>query len=208
MKAIGEQGRTQLLVYVAAALLVAFAAFRLLGGEREEAPPPPVEIQADGAGAGAGDGAQKVYVHVAGAVREAGLYRLPGRARVGTAIDRAGGVTPRAELAGVNLAAEVQDGQQVLVPTRGAAAAASATSSLDGASEPSSAGGAPAAPVSLAQATPEQLDAAVEGIGPVLAAAIIGYRDENGGVSSIDELREVHGIGDERLGALTDALVP
>lgn len=202
-----------MLAYAAAAVLVAVAGFRYLGGGGEEAPVAAVEIEESGSDAGAADdsGEGRLYVHVAGAVRKEGLYSVPSGTRVGAAIDRAGGTSPGAELAGVNLAAELQDGQQVVVPKRGAVPAAAASAAPGSAVSPAAASGAegaPAAPISLAQATPEQLDASVDGIGPVLAAAIIEYRDETGSVSSIDQLGEVDGIGEERLATLREALVP
>jgi competence protein ComEA len=203
-----RENRTRLLVYAAAAVLAVIAGVRYLG-EQAEPPPPPVAVDAgadEAAGSGGGKG---LFVHVAGAVEDEGLFRLPEGARVGAAIKRAGGPAPGGDLSGVNLAAEVQDGQQVLVPKRGAvpsptaAAPAGATSTTAGGTT-----GAPTAPVSLAQATPEQIDAAVDGIGPTLAAAIIEYRDENGNVESIDELAEVDGIGETRIVDLREALVP
>ena len=203
-----RENRTRLLVYAAAAVLAVIAGVRYFG-EQAEPPPPPVAVDA-GADDAAGSGGEKgLFVHVAGAVEDEGLFRLPEGARVGAAIKRAGGPAPGGDLSGVNLAAEVQDGQQVLVPKRGAlppataAAPAEATSTTAGGTT-----GAPAAPVSLAQATPEQIDAAVDGIGPTLAAAIIEYRDENGNVESIDELAEVDGIGETRIVDLREALVP
>jgi competence protein ComEA len=153
-----------------------------------------------------------VYVHVAGAVRRQGLYRLRAGSRVGAAIERAGGTRSNADLSGVNLAGEVQDGQQVLVPKRGeappGAASASPTSGSPSASPASGSSTAASAPISLAQATPEQLDAAVDGIGPTLAARIIEFRDEQGSLGSIEELSQVEGIGESRLATLREALVP
>lgn len=216
MGSTGERSRGQLLAYVAAAALVAVAAFRFVGGGGGEEPVAPVEIEEAGSEGAAGERAdaaeEKLYVHVAGAVRREGLYSVPSGTRVGAAIDRAGGTSHGAELAGVNLAAELQDGQQVVVPRRGEVPPA-APAAAGGATTPGSAGatgtdGSPAAPISLAQATPEQLDASVDGIGPVLAGAIIEYRDEQGSVGSIDELSEVDGIGEERLATLREALVP
>lgn len=213
MGGLGERSTGQVVAYVAVAVLLAVAGFRYFGGDGEEAPTPVAVEESAGegsAGEGAGGGA---FVHVAGEVRKPGLYRMPVGSRVGDAIERAGGVGDRAELAGVNLAAEVQDGQQVVVPERGAvpspgvASPAAGTAAEPGASA-AGAAGAPAAPISLAQATVEQLDAGVDGIGPVLAGAIVEYRDQNGPVESIDELREVDGIGEERLATLREALVP
>lgn len=210
MDPIARRSRAQIAAYVAVALLLLLAGWRYLDRRADEAPAPTVALDEGGEAAVGGAGGRSgehVFVHVAGAVEDPGLYRLPSGLRVGAAIHRAGGTTARADLAAVNLAGEVQDGQQVLVPERGAAPAPVATSSTGTTSTPSSAG-TPAAPISLAQATPEQLDAAVEGIGPTLAAAIIEFRDERGSVSSIDELAEVDGIGETRLGALREALVP
>jgi competence protein ComEA len=209
---MGERSTAQILAYAAAAVLVAIVGVRFLSDGDGEAPPPTVALDETGAGSGNGSGGEenRLYVHVAGAVRRAGLYKLPAGSRVGAAIERAGGTEPRADLSGVNLAAEVQDGQQVLVPKRGEVAATAATLGASGASSVTgtTGTGAPAAPVSLAQATPEQLDAAVDGIGPTLAARIIEFREERGSVGSIDELAEVDGIGDTRLAALREALVP
>jgi competence protein ComEA len=116
-------------------------------------------------------------------------------------VQRAGGPSRRAELAGVNLAAQLQDGQQVNVPRRGAQAAATAPPAAAGAA------GAAAGPISLGSATAAQLDA-VDGIGPTLAARIIEYRDAHGGFRSIDQLREVEGIGEKRFEALREAVQP
>lgn len=210
MGSLGERSRGQIVAYVAAAVLVAVAGFRYLGGADDEPASAPVEIEDPASEPGAtGTDAARLHVHVAGAVHDEGLYTMPSGARVGAAIDRAGGPTAGAELAGVNLAAELQDGQQVVVPRRGEVPAPTAAGTTGSAPTGIGTGVAGAeAPISLAQATPEQLDASVEGIGPVLAAAIIEYRDESGSVRSIDQLQEVDGIGEERLATLREALVP
>lgn len=206
MGPFADRSRGQLVAYAAAAILVAIAAVRYLGPGAEEPPDAPVTIDEAGAGQ-AGEGGsspgERLFVHVAGEVRDPGLYRLAAGARVGAVIERAGGVERRADLSAVNLAAELQDGQQVLVPARGAAA----TPSLSTATAPTT-GEEPSAPISLSQATPEELDAGVDGIGPILAARIVEFRDEQGGVAEIDELEGVDGIGEERLADLREALVP
>lgn len=210
MDPIAGRSRTQVAAYVAVAVLVLLAGWRYLDRRADEAPAPTVALDEGGDGSGAepdGPSGERVFVHVAGAVKDPGLYRLPAGVRVGAAIHRAGGTTPRADVSAVNLAGEVQDGQQVLVPTAGSAPATAATPPPSTTTTGSTTG-TPAAPISLAQATPEQLDTAVEGIGPTLAAAIIEFRDERGTVSSIDELAEVDGIGEARLAALREALVP
>ena len=125
------------------------------------------------------------------------------------AIEVAGGTLRRADLTGVNLAAPLEDGQQVIVPTLGPGGARAAEGSAATAGAPGSqgAGGAAGTPLSLSSATLEQLDA-LDGIGPTLAARILEYRDSQGGFRSVDQLREVAGIGDKRFEALRKAVRP
>jgi competence protein ComEA len=223
---VTEQSRGTVLAWVVAAVLATVAVLRLAGGGHDGAPPP-VKIdgagasadgaEADapgpgGAGVGAGAGAageggsgggaggegEGVYVHVAGAVRRPGLFRVPAGSRVAAALARAGGPRPKADLTLVNLAARVQDGQQVVVPAAGAAPPAGV----------GAAGAAPAgAKPSLATATVEQLEE-LDGIGPTLAERIVEYRESHGGFRSLGELREVEGIGEKRFESLRDALQP
>jgi len=139
---------------------------------------------------------QELVVDVVGAVRRPGLHRLAQGTRIADAVASAGGATAKAELALVNLAAPLADGEQVVVPVRGAAAAASA-------------GGTPAAsaPLDLNTATPEQLDA-LPGIGPATAAKIIGFRQAHGPFRSVDELDAVPGIGPARIEQLKGLVLP
>lgn len=147
-----------------------------------------------GAGGGSGTGAGAVaVVHVAGAVRRPGVYRMPAGARVVEAVRRAGGATRRADLSALNLAARVADGRQVLVPERAGRAAAAA----------SGAAAAPGAPIDLNTATLEQLDA-LDGIGPGMAQKILDHREAHNGFASVDELDQVPGIGAKRLTALRE----
>jgi competence protein ComEA len=143
-------------------------------------------------------GGVDVVVDVAGAVREPGVYRLPAGSRVNDAVERAGGPGPRAAVEGINLAARLTDGQQVVVPEQvggpGAAAAAAATGTSDG-------------PISAGTATLEELDT-IEGIGPVTAQKIVDFRAEHGGISTVDQLDEIDGVGPATMDALRSRLQP
>jgi competence protein ComEA len=183
--------RTRALVLALCAVAVVLVGGRLLrpAAPRGTAPPliraskPPARARA-----------APLVVDVAGAVRRAGLYRLPQGSRIADAVARAGGATERAELDLVNLAAPLADGEQVLVPARGAAAAAGP-------------GAVPTAPVDLNSATAEQLDA-LPGIGPVTAQKIIDYRQTHGPFRSVDELDAISGIGPSRIDNLRGLVVP
>lgn len=135
-----------------------------------------------------------LVVDVAGAVRRPGLVRLAKGARVADAVAHAGGLTRRADRSGVNFAALVADGEQVLVPERGAAVA-------------STSGAASAGPVSLSSASAEQLDT-LPGIGPVTAEKIVTYRQQHGAFTSVDGLDAIPGIGPARIAELQGLVVP
>jgi competence protein ComEA len=194
-----------MVIWLVAAALAVVAGVRLFGGSDPAAPAVRVDGAATAKRPSPERGADDVYVHVAGAVRSPGLIRLPADARVATALDRVGGPTRRADLTLVNLAARVQDGQQIVVPVKGGGAPTAATGS--GSSAGSAAGAAPGVKIHLSTATSEQLDE-VDGIGPTLAERIIEYRDAHGGFRSIQELAEVEGIGEKRLATLREALQP
>ncbi len=142
--------------------------------------------------------APRLIVHVVGAVRRPGLYRLANGARIADALRRAGGATRRADLTLVNLAAPVSDGTQVVVPRRVSAAEA-------GGGE---AGDAPAGgPVHLNTATVDQLDE-LPGVGPVTAQKIVDWREQHGAFSSVDDLDAIPGIGPARLEQLRELVAP
>jgi competence protein ComEA len=138
-----------------------------------------------------------VVVDVEGAVRRPGLVRLPPGSRVADAVARAGGTSRHADRSGVNLAAPVSDGQQVIVPARGSPGA---TTAVPG-------GTATSGPLSLSTATAEQLDT-LPGVGPVTAQKIVDYRTQHGAFHSVDELDAIPGIGPARLADLRGLVVP
>jgi competence protein ComEA len=183
----------------ALALTLGAVALVLVGGRvlRPAAPrgaaPPLIRGTAHAARAPA---AHVLVVDVAGAVRRAGLYRLPAGSRIADAVARAGGATARAELDLLNLAAPLADGEQVLVPAAAASGAAAT---------PSAAG--PTAPVDLNSATAEQLDA-LPGIGPVTAQKIVDYRQAHGPFRSVEDLDAIPGIGPSRVENLRGLVIP
>jgi len=140
-----------------------------------------------------------LVVDVAGAVRQPGLYRLAKGSRIADAVAKAGGTTEKAAVDGVNLAAPLADGEQVVVPSRVPGGGVAAGSS---GSPPAGSG-----PVSLSTATAEQLDA-LPGIGPVTAQKIVDYRTAHGAFQSVDELDAISGIGPAKLDQLRGLVVP
>jgi competence protein ComEA len=198
---VPELSRSQLLVYGGIAVVLLLLGVRWIRSSEEVVASGPqaagVEVASAGDASGGGGGGQLV-VHVAGAVQDPGVYRLPDGSRVSDAVDRASGPTRQALLDGINLAARLADGQQVVVPAKagpgGGAAVATAAPGAEG-------------PISLGTATVEQLET-IEGIGPVTAGKIVEFRDQSGGVASIEELEEISGIGPATIESLRERLQP
>jgi competence protein ComEA len=192
---------------VAAACLLALL---YLGGKLLSSPPEQAGLAAPAAPPSetAPAAPTRLVVDVVGAVRRPGLYRLAEGARVADAVARAGGATRKADLALINLAAPLADGVQVVVPRRGAVAAAAPSGAAGSSASTGPAGSsASTGPVHLNTATLEQLDA-LPGVGPVTAQKILDYRQEHGAFSSVDELDAVPGIGPARLDELSELVAP
>jgi competence protein ComEA len=189
--------RRRLLLAVAASLALVLLLGRFAFGSGTTTPAAPLPPPPAGEMSGSGPSSSRVVVDVVGAVRRPGLYRLPQHARIADALTRAGGSTAKADLAQVNLAAPLADGEQIVIPLRGAAAP---TGSAKAASSST-------APVQLSTATLEQLDS-LPGVGPMTAQKILDYRQEHGAFHSVDELDAVPGIGPKRLDQLRDLVVP
>jgi len=132
--------------------------------------------------------AGRIYVHVDGRVRLPGLYVLPSGSRVVDAVASAGGFAEDADRAGVNLARVVADGEQLVVPAKGAAPPAGAAAAEETAGDL----------IDLNTADAPALEG-LPRIGPALAERIITWRDENGRFASVDDLLAVPGIGDKML---------
>ena len=191
--------RSQIVVYGAVAIALLLVGARAIRAEGDAGTP---AAAAASTPSGSGEinlkssGGPDVVVDVAGAVRRPGVYRLPVGSRVVDAIERAGGPAGDAMLEGINRAARLADGQQVMVPARGPGGSAAAT-----------AGAAEDGPISLGSATVEQLET-IDGIGPSTAAKIVEYRDQHGGLSSVDQLDQVSGIGPATMESLRGRLQP
>lgn len=203
--------RPQLAIYAALAIAVVLIGARFLrSGAGASSAPPALTTSAsapDGLSAVAGAQASgadaaaagRLVVDVKGAVRRPGVYRLGPGARAYDAVRRAGGLTGRADRIGVNLAARVVDGGEVVVPERGSGPIATATPGGAG----STVAPATEGPLSidLNSATEQELEQ-LDGVGPATAANIVAYREQHGGFASIDELDEVSGIGEAKLAAI------
>ncbi|MEU4475411.1 helix-hairpin-helix domain-containing protein [Micromonospora sp. NPDC023888] len=146
------------------------------------------------AGNPSASGSGELVVAVAGKVRKPGLVRLPAGSRLADAVQAAGGPLPGVDVALLNPARKVTDGELIVVgvtppPVPGG---------------PATGGAAPAAgPLNLNTATLAQLDA-LPGVGPVLAQRILDHRDQHGGFKAVGDLRQVDGIGDARYEQLKD----
>jgi competence protein ComEA len=191
-----DRRKLELAGWALAAFVAVFLAARLLHhGGSPAATPVAVSTSPVRAAAPA---RRMLVVDVEGEVARPGLQRVASGSRAGVAVDAAGGLTRHGDATAVNLAAPLHDGQQIVVPKRGAAAAASAAAAP---------GAPPSAPISLSSASVAQLDT-LDGIGPTLAQRIVQYREAHGGFRSVDELKQVEGIGEKRFAALRQALQP
>ena len=135
----------------------------------------------------------ELVVHVVGAVVRPGVVRLPEFSRVEDALAQAGGPTAEAQLSGVNLAREIFDGEQIVVPVWG--------------QEVSAATGSGLGPISLSRADQAALET-LPRVGPATAQRIIAWRESNGPFRSVEDLLAVSGIGPATLEGLADLVVP
>jgi competence protein ComEA len=168
------------------------------------------EVVSSSAGPSGGPAASKpsgaptqLVVHVVGQVAKPGLVRLAVGARVADAIEAAGGATRKGDVAVLNLARVVVDGEQILVPKPGEAGAGVAApgASGAGATAPGAGAGGAGGLVNLNTADLTLLET-LPGVGPVLAQRILDWRTEHGSFTSVEELGEVSGIGDKMLSQL------
>lgn len=166
------------MILAAAVVVVAAIAGLWFGTEPE--PPPLVQAATQAESA-------EITVHVAGEVVAPGLVRIPAGSRVADAVAAAGGFTSAAEPATLNLAASVIDGQQIVVGGPGLAEA-------------------PSGKLSINQASASELEV-LAGVGPVLAARIVDYRQANGPFVTVEDLLDVSGIGEAKLATFRESVV-
>ncbi|MEV7378352.1 ComEA family DNA-binding protein [Streptomyces lydicus] len=182
------------------------------GGEAAPSLSPSGAVSAGASTSGPPGGrGRQLVVDVVGKVRHPGIHRMPQGARVIDALQAAGGVLQGASTRGLNRARLLTDGEQIVVGEAGASAGAgggggAGPGTVGGGGAPG-AGGGPAGPVSLSTATEQQLDA-LPGVGPVLARHIIEFRTQHGGFTSVEQLRQVTGIGDRRFADLRPLVEP
>ena len=160
-------------------------------------------------------GMREVIVHVAGSVMKPGVYRLKPNARVIDAVNAAGGVTPNADTAAVNLALPLLDAEQVYIPARSSqkphttvAVRRKPPTAVGSPSSTSAAGTVGATPttiksafININTATALELEA-LPSVGPSTAKAIVSFRTKNGPFSKAEDLLKVPGIGDGKLAAM------
>jgi competence protein ComEA len=153
-------------------------------------------------GTGPGD-AVELVVHVVGGVVRPGVLRLPAGSRAVDAVELAGGLVPLADSARVNLAAELVDGQRLVVPIVGQEPPTEVPSSPGSTRPAPGPAGGSSAPLDVNVASVEELDG-LPGVGPSTAAAIVDHRSTTGPFRSVDDLLDVRGIGDAKLDAIRD----
>lgn len=147
--------------------------------------------------------ASRIYVHVAGEVKNPGMVELESDERVAVAIEKAGGATDNALLDSINLAKKCEDGEQISVPSKVPTDTSGATSTEAATTESSSTSNNGKVNINTADASGLQQ---ISGIGPSKAQKIIAYREQNGKFKSVEDLTNVSGIGEKTLASIKDQI--
>lgn len=181
-----------MIVLVALACAVLFSATAPRGSTQTVSSPVPTRSVAGSSAAATGT----IFVHILGAVASPGLYELRDGSRAVDVVASAGGFTAKADQSAVNLARFLSDGEQIVVPERGATPTGLTT-------PPGAAVGGAGAKVNLNTADETTLET-LPRVGPAMAARILAWRTENGRFTSIEDLKSVSGIGDKTFDDLKD----
>ena len=166
---------------------------------------------------------ETIVVHISGAVNIEGIVELEAGSRIANAIEKVGGVKENADMTDINLAYPLEDGMKIHIPTKeeteanknnenmidesyvtsssGGVSSKEDTNSTQGSSSTSTSN----EKVNINTATQEELDT-LPGIGPSIASKIIDYREQNGKFNSIEEIKEVSGIGDAKYEKIKDSI--
>ena len=162
------------------ALVIALSLFLVVRGSSHEIALAPTELTVT-------ESVAQITVDVAGAVTNPGVYTLPANSRVTDAIKAAGDKLKGADLSDINLARIVKDGEQIYIypPSKGGSSVRISPQRVKAKST---------GPFALNRASAKDLES-LDGIGPVLAARIIAYRNQNGPFLTVEDLLKVSGIG-------------
>ena len=148
-----------------------------------------------------------IIVYICGAVKESKVITLPEDSRISDAIDAVGGLTDDADLTNINLAYILEDGEKIYIPKKGEELqneASIVSSSVQGSSYSNySATSTKSNKININKATQTELET-IPGVGPSTALKIIEYREQNGKFSSIEDIKNVSGIGDAKYKKMKD----
>ena len=151
--------------------------------------------------------AEEILVHVSGCVKEEKIVSLPDGSRVNDAIEAAGGLTKEADLSNINLAYILEDGEKIYIPKKGEEIPENNSSSMlspsTSVTSSSSSSSKNTSKVNINKATEAELET-IPGIGPSTALKIINYRNENGKFKSIEDVKNISGIGDSKYEKMKD----
>ena len=149
---------------------------------------------------------KEIVVHVAGAVQTEGIIFLQEGDRISEAIEKAGGTTEEADMSQINLATQLEDGMKVYIPKKGEEVETQTASQINLAQETTKQNTQKqTSKININKATQGELET-LPGIGPSTASKIVAYREENGKFGSIENIKDVSGIGDAKYNSIKDLI--
>lgn len=161
-----------------------------------------------------------IIIYIIGGVRKEGVYELPDGSRISDAIEQAEGLKENADTSGINLAYKLEDGMKIKIPLQGEKVENSIninstdvymtkSSGLDTENSNVNLSGSAQKKqqkININKATQEELET-LSGIGPSIANKIVQYRKENGNFKSVEDIKNVSGIGDNKFNEIKDSIV-